>query len=975
MDVWKIYSFGGGAILVEIFNAVAMLCKSNSEYFTPVLKLSASVGAIWAAVRAIWKTDVGLFGKSWFVPTYLVLSILLVPKSSINIIDNTDSGFVTRTIDHIPLGLAVIAGSTSTFCYELTKMIEGVIGSNDEKLRYSNSGPMFAAKIVAMSRDVRIADPVQRQNLKDFTKQCFMWPYVFTNIEPGSSAALKSEDIIGFVRANPHPGLGIYWRDDKGIGVFKSCKDCVGEVTTLLTTAHKKPLEQMVTEFWSKKESDLTNDMKSYADSGWQHIGIGSQGAYELTGQQMVINAYRESLDDQREAAGAPRLHPNLIASSSVRGQAQQNAGFLVSGAMAAEHLPSIQAVVFAMLVLMFVFIIPISMLPGGLSVFALWAKAIFWVQSWPIFYAVLHAIGMMFYQKSAATVLMGNGEGLTLLTYNGIADVAWNSYCAVQSMFLTIPVLSWGLLTGSSSAIVQLAGSFAPTQGASLGAGIADGNQTFDTQAMHTRAMQSFQYGQQQLRPNFAMATSIQDGDFSRTTSLSGETTFQENISSLKLTPHLHQGVENSISEALNESTSNVQTLSTEYAAQEADTFAKAYNLAEGFSKMQNTNESFTAEENKSFNETFSKFQNAANKLVDNAQLTDSTGANLKAGSNPPLAFSAILKAAGVSVGGDVYRSSNDSSTLQKLEEAGFGEEDREAFAKGYNDRISKGVGLQDSETASMVQSYNQSLSKTQSLAQRHASALSRQESLANTQSYLSKHGANLSMNQTDDLLQKVGNIKFHYMEDSAARKAAAADLERKNPAVFANVAAPILTDMYTRNAGRTSADIESRYYSQNASISQQYTQEQTATNSSNAAFMYQESQRVGVHQNSVQNHRSERQSRTAAVGNAIEEPIPNTDKQILPDLHNKYESRKEKTTIRRAITGDKQFSEILSPKAQTQDPVRNVQQKTMEAKATAQEPMRKKPQKSTLDLYQQTVSKTQESEQVVVTNNKIKS
>lgn len=894
MDGWCVYSFGGGLVIWKILNAVAMLCANNSEYFTPVLKLSAGIGAIWAAVRAIWKSNVGIFGKSWFVPTYIMLSVLFIPKASIWIVDRTDPSFVARKVDNIPLGLAAIAGSTSTFCYHLTELIEKVfVVHNDENLRYTTTGPMFAAKLVAMSRDLRIADPIQRQNVKDFVKQCYMWPYVFSNIEPGTTAAQQSNNILEFVEANPHPGLGIYWRNEHGRSEFTNCAQCVPRVRAMLNLQRTRPFTQLARDLWSgglgeRDDAQLAGQMKVYADSGWNYISRGAQDAYQQTGQQMMINAYREALDDQREAAGAPRLHPRLVNSSSTRGLEQQNAGFLVGGAMAAEHLPSVQAVLLGMLLLMFIFVIPASMLPGGIRVMGLWTKAIFWVQSWPIFYAILHAIGMMFYQRSALTILIGNGDGLNLLTYSGIADVAWNSYCAVQNMFLTIPVLSWGVFSGSGYMINQIASSLAPTQGASLGAGIADGNQTFDTQAMHTRAMQSFQIGQQQLRPGFSMASSINDGNFNRMTSVTGETSFQENLSNTKVSQNMQQILEKGLSQAINENDSIMQTLSTERANQATDTGTQAWNILESIAKGDVTVTGYSQNENRAAQEMAQKAIDERKQFTHNDQLADSSNAQVNAGGNIGGAFAKIL---GANVGGGTQVTADNQDLSQLSESAGISEQSAESVTKVLQSAINKGVTAQTSETANQAESFNKSASRLVQLGEKESAARSRQESLSRAQSFMEKNGANLSVNQTDSLLQKFGDTKFAHLHAAAERKTKAAEFARRNPLAFANAAAPMMEEVFTKNYGgaHQAPSFDSNYQMHKSAVEKNHQQNLHEFDVSAKTSLIAKANHAGLTRNNIKAFRTEKETLKKAVQKDVATKQPRATDKIRQNMKNR--------------------------------------------------------------------------------------
>ncbi|SPM44887.1 conjugal transfer protein TraG [Orientia tsutsugamushi] len=63
---YVIYTFGGGDLLWHVFNGIGRVFASNSEYFTPVCHLALTIGGIWAATRAIFRENIGIFAMEWF---------------------------------------------------------------------------------------------------------------------------------------------------------------------------------------------------------------------------------------------------------------------------------------------------------------------------------------------------------------------------------------------------------------------------------------------------------------------------------------------------------------------------------------------------------------------------------------------------------------------------------------------------------------------------------------------------------------------------------------------------------------------------------------------------------------------------------------------------------------------------------------------------------------------------------------------
>ena len=98
---------------------------------------------------------------------------------------------------------------------------------------------------------------------------------------------------------------------------------------------------------------------------------------HQIAEQEMMMNIYRESVDDKQQEFGLTRLNPQLIAASSARAKMQQNSGFLVSAQMVGRMLPSLQSTMLAILCILFAIVFPMAMLPGGVKTLGMWIKLI----------------------------------------------------------------------------------------------------------------------------------------------------------------------------------------------------------------------------------------------------------------------------------------------------------------------------------------------------------------------------------------------------------------------------------------------------------------------------------------------------------------------------------------------------------------------------------------------------------------------
>ena len=530
---YVIYTFGGGEALWKVFNGLALVFKSDSAYITGVLKLSLAVGGLWAALRAILGANVRFFARDYMVPTYLILNLLLLPKTSVHIVDEVNPDFRYAKVDHVPIGIAAVASTASRISKLLTNKVEESL-KTAEATHYGKTGAMFAARLVSMARDMRITNAVERQNMKDFVRQCFTLPMVWSNMLAGKKAALETNDILGLIASNPHSWLGSYWRTNGGETRFLYCKEGAAKAREVLSVEVPASLSDLATGLFGNAQVNTvaaSKRLKVYFEDAWASLSRLTATAHQVAAQEMMMNVYRESSDDKRQEFGLERLNPHLIAASSARAKSQQNTGFLVSAQMVGSMLPSLQSTMLAILCILFVVVIPMTLLPGGLKTLGMWVKLILWVESWPVFYAIINCVAMIMASGRGAAYV-NTGGGLSLLTQNGLADAAWDAYCYAEGFMSLVPVIAWAVISGSGYALANLSATV--TRGvdglsSKMGSEMTDGNLSFDNQSFHNRSIAGYQLAQQQLGSSFSFGDKIDDGRMSVTYDTQGRPIIQE--------------------------------------------------------------------------------------------------------------------------------------------------------------------------------------------------------------------------------------------------------------------------------------------------------------------------------------------------------------------------------------------------------------------------------------------------------------
>lgn len=776
---YSIYTYGGGEILWKVFNGISLLFKSDSVYLTSVGKLTMGISLIYVTAQAMPRLAISLFVKSWFLPTLFLTTLFFGLKSSVHIIDKVDNDFQYSKVDNIPVGIALTASLTTHISEFLTDNIETVFTDSSAN-RFSKVGPMFASRLIHEARSINIKDPMMRENLKDFSKQCFAWPYVFSNIAPGKKAALESTDILGFIESNPHPLLGVYWREEGGTTTFRNCSQCVSLVKSAMSVEVDKGIRSLAMKLFDG-DGDIekkTNRLKLYFGDAWKAITNGSESASSVIQQELMINSYRIALQDKRDELGMGRLDDSLIYMNAERGRYQQNSSFLVKAAMSGIHVPTLHTILFALAIIYFALIAPMTFLPKGLSLVTTWAKVMVWLSTWPVLMSILNSLGNMFAAKAASTQLIDHG-GLCLLTQSGLSDVAFDAYCFVMGLQWSVPPLSWALISGGGYAFSQMASSF--TQSGEAFAGkvsseIVDGNISFDNHTLGGRSIANTQIAQQQLGASINSGMRFDDGKIASLHGPNGQITIQEHQTSLG-TNLSHN---DSLSSAFGDQSIISETaakIDSRQAAHHIDsgsmeTFGLVKSITGSIGSTDTFGNTTSTNQNKALSDSmkmvtdFAKQhrlgEDKAFKILLAAGLSPSGSGIVEFSKGLASPLASLAKALSLNASGSYDTSASDSEAISKAKNTGIGKDFVESLNQGLQNIEDYKTSENNSFVDQKMNNINESFGKAHKYAE--SSVINHQKAQTYNQqaSITRQRGISSGSNYNDPLLEKVAKERF---------------------------------------------------------------------------------------------------------------------------------------------------------------------------------------------------------------------
>ena len=763
--VYTIYTFGSGVEIGRILSSLALLCN-NESFFNPIITMSASIGAMWAGVNAVWGDDLGGFLKKYIVPSLLLFNLMFVPKVNVGIVDHVDDLHRAEKIDGVPVGVALVASVASNIAYYLTDQIEIALTpatASASGNSYLRTGPMFAAHLMGASRDLVIVDPTLRDNVKAYVDQCFVWPYLYTNIGGQREEALRTNNIYAFIKSNAHPGLGMFWKDGKGRSTFLKCSEVPAKLD--MTAENNKAMLRLAAQVLPgsamKSPADAERDMNTLGCNAWDTIARDTGLVHERVAQQMLINAGREAIDDNLERFGSPRRYPRLISYSATRAEEQQNMGYLITGVMASRQMPQLQGVIFGLLLISFTVVVAYTFIPGSLKIWGMWIKMILWVQSWPIFYGILNCIGLILLHKSTATIRLDYGQGITWLTQNGLADAAWSSYAIVQNLFLAIPFLSWAIISASSQGLVALAERAMPMLGRALGQSIVDNTTSYDTQSMHNTSALNTQLAQQTLGTNVNTSSTMSDGRMTSTTASDGHQTLQENQSKTRFSMDLQNSLQGQFSQQLSKEQQAAREESSKFSASRTSAIDKGREFLKAYSMAESNSTIYSEAENKAIQESVRQYLSSSDRNSHTQNLTDSKNwsFSMDMGVSATNPIGGVGANASVGMGGSA--SATNDTTDQHSVDVTKGRDINQDVMKAINLGLNNQLTYNTDSSKSSTESFRAAYSDAKTHATELSTHLSRIDRLQEMGSITESQGYTFNEAKTDEFLEYVAHTK----------------------------------------------------------------------------------------------------------------------------------------------------------------------------------------------------------------------
>lgn len=433
--------YGNGDLFREYFNAI-VAAMGHGSHFSTLLHISILLAGFTVIFSFIMRRDLMEMVK-WLGIFYVAIYILFLPQTSIVIIDrvNGDANYV---VDHVPLGLALVASYTSAVGDALTQNLESNFTMPDD-LRYHKTGMVFASRLVEAASQFEIVDEKFDSNLKGFVHQCVFYDLLLNKYS--INTLMSAPNVWGLIASNPSPARSFVYDGDVTTckeGVRKLADDWKQAIDSAEQAYGKRIYPNVAKE---KAKSLLIIDLPM----SYQYLTKLSESASDIMQQNLMANAISRGIVSMNAKLNAAA---SMESYAFVRAQEQTRLTNKTLGDMAAHWLPLMKNAFEAIMYGSFIFIVLLSVFPFGVTIFKNYVYTLLWIQMWAPLYAIINLIVSYYAQLHS---MAATDEALSLNATSGLLQINSDISGLAGYLTLSVPFLSAGLVKGMASTFTQL--------------------------------------------------------------------------------------------------------------------------------------------------------------------------------------------------------------------------------------------------------------------------------------------------------------------------------------------------------------------------------------------------------------------------------------------------------------------------------------------------------------------------------------
>lgn len=433
----------GVEVLYQAFQAISAFVK-NDTWFS-LIKIAEFIGILMTVIVYIKGQDFRVFFY-WLVAFVLINTVLLTPKERV-IIRDLANPTIVKTVDNIPLGVAFPLYLSTDIGNTIARTYDMFFSTPDD-VKYTHTGLLFGQRLLEESFYIKPSNDKLATNLNNYIQSCV----VERNMIKGSNnfeQLMDNKELINTLYAGS-PADYVNFNNS-----LQSCATAGKAIATELKNyaASDGPIKKLMNSLGLKSMNPASlKEYNNKVSNVQQYFMKSSKTASEIYTQNMLVNAYRRSLDRYPASLDGSS---ELIAQASEQSLTKMKLAHHASYQVAGKTLPALHTVLLVLMVGIFpIMVMAMFIREVAWSVVKNYITVLFSLMMWPVLFAVFNSI------ITTLNAQVMHGEGFTLSNMDKVKENATMIAGMASWLLLSIPFLSFKLVTNLGQNIAS-AGSY----------------------------------------------------------------------------------------------------------------------------------------------------------------------------------------------------------------------------------------------------------------------------------------------------------------------------------------------------------------------------------------------------------------------------------------------------------------------------------------------------------------------------------
>ena len=748
----------GVEVLYQAFQAISAFVK-NDTWFS-LIKIAEFIGILMTVIVYIKGQDFRVFFY-WLVAFVLINTVLLTPKERV-IIRDLANPTIVKTVDNIPLGVAFPLYLSTDIGNTIARTYDMFFSTPDD-VKYTHTGLLFGQRLLEESFYIKPSNDKLATNLNNYIQSCV----VERNMIKGSNnfeQLMNNKELINTLYAGS-PADYVNFNNS-----LQSCATAGKAIATDLKNyaSSDDPIKKLMNGLGLKSMNPASlKEYNNKLSNVQQHFMKSSKTASEIYTQNMLVNAYRRSLERYPASLDGSS---ELIAQASEQSLTKMKLAHHASYQVAGKTLPALHTVLLVLMVGIFpIMVMAMFIREVAWSVVKNYITVLFSLMMWPVLFAVFNSI------ITTLNAQVMHGESFTISNMDKVKENATMIAGMASWLLLSIPFLSFKLVTNLGQNIAS-AGSYLGNALASStsadAAATASGNYNWGNMQMN-----NINGNKVDLNSVYREGMStIQNKDGS-TTTMTNNGQFVHNVDmGMSRLPFKIDAL-SSISSSLANSASVTERESAQYQQGFRHAMTNAYDNATQLSKHLSHNidagEGLSSDTRQALDKTFKELNsyktNDGTNIQHSTEISNQSSTSVNSGASISSPLKSILPA---SVSGSINAQNtdarNNSGRLSSNFDVNLGYEgsQSDAYSKVKSLSETEISNIKDQDTRSLVRNLQASLRSADENWNSFVASQSKEKAISDVATLTQTNSFNVS----DDYSQRFANYVYQTLGQDQA-------------------------------------------------------------------------------------------------------------------------------------------------------------------------------------------------------------